>query len=294
MKSRTSRLIYILTATTPTYQHSVDMSSHPLPAAGFNPLLQFRLTRFMKLPTLSREDKINCWKEIDRIYDNLVDANGGTRSLPAIEQLIGHPLHNPILANNSLLAGVNFPAEVYIWCLERKEDGVLDEAIAHLGQTKPFLVGLEQCLTTQERENRHSTSREKEEEQPQHRPIPPNLVQSYSDVLAFRHWYRSLTSRPVPQNQAEVIGDFNNRAEIAQLLFDAINDEPANMVENIDNNVDENDQSEEGNGPKEKKIHPQVVKVRHISPLSKLALSWDLQVSNPQISTAVLQPYERV
>ncbi|KAK3399686.1 hypothetical protein B0T20DRAFT_332814, partial [Sordaria brevicollis] len=242
-------------------------------APGPAPIQPFRLIRFLKWDVLSPEDRISCWRVIDHIYDNLVDANGVTRSLPALEQWIGHPLRNPILSNNAILAGINFPAEVHSWCSERREDGVLDEAIAQLGQSKPFLVGLEQCLTVQERDNRHSTSREKAKEQPEHPPIPQNLFQSNSDVLAFCRWYRSLTSRPVEQNQADVIGNFHNRAQTAQLLMDAINNEPENMVENA-NNTEEHDPSEEDNAPQ--KTHPQVLKVRHISPLSKLALSWEL------------------
>ena len=268
----------------------VDMSTAQLPLPGAYP---FRLVRFMKSNVLSRQDIINCWKVFDLVYDNLADDNGVTRSLPAIEQVIGQPLRNPVLTNNHLLGGVNFPRAVYNWCLERMEEEVLDEAIARLGQNKPFLIGLEQYLTDPERENRQAKPREKEAE-PIHRPLPENLVTSSSDVLALLHWYRSVTNRPVPANADNIPANFNQRRENAQRFYAAMEEEPEDMVERPDSDSEESDDSEEDKEKKneeEKEVHPQVQRARHMSKLTKFALSWDIEVSSQEKGT-ILQAFE--
>lgn len=279
--------------------HSSSKMSQPANGPAFGPQNPFDLAEFMKRDDLTRQDKIQCWIFIDRIYDNLVDRDGVTRTLEAIAQIVQNPLFNPQLSDNTLLTGVNLAWEVYKWCSFLQSIDLLDQGIAKLGQTKPFLIGLEQYLTVAERENRRSTPRETKEE-PNHRPLPANLVQSWSDVLAFRHWYRSITRRPVQANPGDVPTNFERRAEIAQLFYDAIIEEPEDMVEAIVPDEEEEDghlqanstnagkkktravhpqNSTMGKTEKEVQIHPQVMRVRRISPLSKFALSWDLVVS---------------
>ncbi|EAA33543.2 hypothetical protein GE21DRAFT_5288 [Neurospora crassa] len=286
--------------------------SQPANGPAFGPQNPFDLVEFMKRDDLTRQDKIQCWIFIDRIYDNLVDRNGVTRTLEAIAQIVQNPLFNPQLSDNTLLTGVNLAWEVYKWCSFLQGIDLLDQGIAKLGQTKPFLIGLEQYLTAAERENRRSTPRETKEE-PNHRPLPANLVQSWSDVLAFRHWYRSITRRPVQANPGDVPTNFERRAEIAQLFYDAIIEEPEDMVETIVADEEEEDrhlQANSTNAGKKKKavhpqnstiaktekevqIHPQVMRVRRISPLSKFALSWDLvhHVENEALGTPITAPY---
>ena len=266
-------MMYVQTPRKPTYLAKMSATSG---GQVFDPPIPFDLTDFLN--NLAPQDNVECWKAIDRIYDNLLDNQGRTRSLAAIAQIVQDPIVNPQLADNTLLEGINFAQEVYTTCCILQRHGVLPQAMAKLGQSKPFLPNLARYLTMAERENRHTTAQEAQAE-PNHPHIPPDLLKSSTDVLAFQYWYHSLVHRVVPGNHSDVPKNFAVRAGIARRLFDAILEEPENMIEraipNDSTNPQDNvDQEEEG-----EKVHPQVLKVRQLSPLSKLALSWDMIVS---------------
>lgn len=263
---------------------------------------------------LGPADKEKCWEVIDTIFDNLIDANGGIRSPKAIEQIVGHPLRNPVLADSSLLNGVSLPVEIYKWCLTLDDINRLEEGIAELGQSKPFLQTLDQLLTTAERNNRPSTEADKATTTVE---LPASLLNSWSDKLALLLWARVRNNRPVNPTPADIPRTFEKAEEYANKIFDGMLSEPNDMVENIiqrkkeekankgaqaannqasNNNNDQaespgdsqpgQDRDGDGNVDAEtvdeqqpKKVHAQVQRARDMSSLSKYIMSWELYVS---------------
>ncbi|KAK1779798.1 hypothetical protein QBC45DRAFT_464743 [Copromyces sp. CBS 386.78] len=253
------------------------MSFPQPPIPGDNYPTPFSLMTFMMSDALTDDDKIECWKTIDIVRDNLLHDNGGLRRFSEIQLAAQQPLQNPALRNAALLTGVNFAREVYRWLAIHNDSGLLDESVARLGQSKPFLRGLHQYLTLPERENRKA-----EESDPKpNTPFPHNeLVKSMSDALAVRYWARVQPRRPVNPAPADVPKTFQEKELYRKRICDGISAEPKDMVEADPDSDDEDEEGEENNKAtskkdKKKEVHPQVQRVRDMSDLKKYILSWD-------------------
>ncbi|KAJ4405307.1 hypothetical protein N0V85_004694 [Neurospora sp. IMI 360204] len=264
------------------------MSFPQPPHAGANSPTPFSLMTFMMSNALSDHEKTECWKTIDIIYSNLLNHNGGLRSFAEIVHAIQQQLHNPSLRDGTLLTGVNFPREVYRWFADHHDSGLLDQAVARLGQSKPFLRGLERYLTVAERENRRTESTDPKE----HIPLPHNLLKSWSDALALSHWARVQTRRPVNPAPKDIPKDFEEKTRLAKYIFDGMVAEPQDMVERPEDDEEEDgkenaegNEKAKGKEGKKEKIHAQVKRVREMSDLKKYILSWDwLLVSRSKAS----------
>ncbi|CCC14198.1 hypothetical protein SMACR_09054 [Sordaria macrospora] len=272
--------------------------SQPAGGPGFGPIGPFDLTRFMKRDDLTPEDKVVLWRFFDKIFDNLVDNDGNTRSLGAIKQVVQNPLSNPQLSNNPLLTGVNLAQEVQTWCSFLQNLDMLNQGVAKLGQSKTFLTVLDQYLTVPERENRQSNDTD---ESANRTPLPTRLVKSWSDKLALLHWARIRNNQPVNPPPHDIPKTFEEANVHADKIFDGMHREPDDMVENLimqkkaekankkteggSNNNDQpdgDDNKAEGNpdakkaDDQEKKIHPQAQRARDMSDLSLYVMSWEL------------------
>ncbi|KAK3950566.1 hypothetical protein QBC32DRAFT_217076 [Pseudoneurospora amorphoporcata] len=273
--------------------------SQPAGGLGFGPPSAFKLKEFMD--RLTPVDNEKCWEIIDAIFDNLVGPDGRTRSLQAIEQVIGYTLRNPVFTDDSYLyiAGVNLPNEVHKWCETLYDINLLENGIAQLGQFKTFLASLDQFLTVAESENRQSTGADKGL---MRTPLPQRLVKSWSDKLALLHWAQVRNNRPVNLPPQDIPRIFEEADVHANKIFDGMHSEPEDMVENLiqkkkdekakkrtkaggevnnqpngDGEKTEGDpdakKSDEGEN---KKIHAHVQRVRDMSDLSLYIMSWEL------------------
>ena len=292
-----------------TADNPFDMSQ-PAGGPGFGPIGPFDLTRFMKRDDLTPEDKVVLWRFFDKIFDNLVDNDGNTRSLGAIKQVVQNPLSNPQLSNNTLLTGVNLAQEVQTWCSFLQNLDMFNQGVAKLGQSKTVLTVLDQYLTVPERENRQSNDTD---ESANRTPLPTRLVKSWSDKLALLHWARVRNNQPVNPPPHDIPKTFEEADVHADKIFDGMRREPDDMVENLimqkkaekankkteggsnnndqpdgdDNKAEGNpdDNKAEGNpdakkaDDQEKKIHPQAQRARDMSDLSLYVMSWELYVS---------------
>ncbi|KAK3502220.1 hypothetical protein B0T13DRAFT_509026 [Neurospora crassa] len=249
------------------------MSFPQPPHPGANDPTPFSLVALMMSNALSDHEKIECWKTIDIIYDNLLNDDESLRSFAEIANGIQQQFHNPSLQDGRILSGVNFARQVYRWFATHHDSGLIDQAVARLGQSKPFLRGLERYLTVAERENRRTESSDPKE----FTHLPQDLLKSWSDALALRHWARARTSRPVNPVSGDIPKDFEEKARLAKYIFDGMNAEPADMVERPKvGGQDENQEKPKSKGPE---IHAQVKRVREMSDLKKYILSWDWLVN---------------
>ncbi|EGZ72706.1 hypothetical protein NEUTE2DRAFT_60263 [Neurospora tetrasperma FGSC 2509] len=249
------------------------MSFPQPPHPGANDPTPFSLVALMMSNALSDHEKIECWKTIDIIYDNLLNDDESLRSFAEIANGIQQQFHNPSLQDGRILSGVNFARQVYRWFATHHDSGLIDQAVARLGQSKPFLRGLERYLTVAERENRRTESSDPKE----FTPLPQDLLKSWSDALALRHWARVRTSRPVNPVPGDIPKDFEEKARLAKYIFDGMVAEPANMVERP--KVGGQDKGHEQGKSKGPEIHAQVKRVREMSDLKKYILSWDWLVN---------------
>ncbi|KAK3484875.1 uncharacterized protein B0T23DRAFT_281895, partial [Neurospora hispaniola] len=249
------------------------MSFPQPPHPGANDPTPFSLVALMMSNALSDHEKIECWKTIDIIYDNLLNDDESLRSFAEIANGIQQQFHNPSLQDGRILSGVNFARQVYRWFATHHDSGLIDQAVARLGQSKPFLRGLERYLTVAERENRRTESSDPKE----FTPLPQDLLKSWSDALALRHWARVRTSRPVNPVPGDIPKDFEEKARLAKYIFDGMVAEPQNMVERP--KVGGQDKGHEQGKSKGPEIHAQVKRVREMSDLKKYILSWDWLVN---------------